>query len=136
MLLNVDTPAFGTYGDELIETCFSIARSVCEALEDARIPYAFLSNVRLSSGHHDGQMSDGLGSAHLYPILEGLGRAVCQRNATAWTLIGRAAELTDSGRTHIVITPTARDLENAAPERLELRTGLKIHMLVAEEVRK
>lgn len=134
VVLNVDTPAFGTYGDELIEACFSIARSVCEELEDLRVPYAFLSNARSSNGSQSGEAGDGLGAAHIKPILEGLGRAVCERSATAWSLIDRAAALTDAGRLHILITPTRRDLDSAGMERLELRSGLKVRVLVAEEV--
>lgn len=134
VILNVDTPAFGAYGDELIETCFSIARSVCERLEEMRIPYTFLSNARPSSGGSAGQASDGLGAAHLKPILESMGRAVCQRNATVWSLVDRAAALTDAGRIHIIITPARRDMETAGLERLELRSGLKPQIIVAEEV--
>ena len=135
VLLNVSTFAFGTYGNELLEKSFSLARGVCEALEEARIPYSFYTNARMAGGEGmTGEAGDGLGQAHLRPILEGLGRATYEWTSSLWSLIDRAARAGDAGRTHIVITPMRQDLENSGVERLSERTGIEPKVLVVMEV--
>ena len=135
VMLNLDTFAFGKYGDELIEKSFSLARSVCETLEEARIPYAFLTNARLAGGNGlTGEVGDGLGDAHLKPILEGLGRATYDKTSRVWSLIDRASRMSDAGRSHIVITPMGNDLQDAGLEKLTERTGEPPRVLVAMEV--
>lgn len=135
VLLNVNTFAFGTYGNELLEKSFSLARGVCEALEEARIPYSFYTNARLAGGDGmTGEAGDGLGCAHLRPILEGLGRATYDWTTSLWSLIDRAALTGDAGRTNILITPMRQDLRDSGVERLAERTGVEPKVLVVMEV--
>ena len=81
-----------------------------------------------------GEAGDGLGSAHLRPILEGLGRATGDWTVSLWSLIDRAALAGDAGRTNILITPMRQDLENSGVERLAERTGIEPKVLVVMEV--
>lgn len=134
VLLNMDTFAFGSYGEELIERTFSLARAVCEALEEQRIPYSFMTNARIQGDGISGEVGNGLGNAHLRPILERLGRAGYESAERAWTLVDRAMQTAESGRSHIVITPVHNDLERAGVNRLAQKTGVLPRVLVAEEV--
>jgi len=135
VLLNMDTFAFGTYGEELMEKSFSLARGVCEALEDARIPYTFLTNAALAGANGmTGEVGDGLGKAHLQPILEALGRATYENTGRVWSLVDRASKMSGEGRSHILITPMRNDLERAELENLERRAGVKARVLVTMEV--
>lgn len=135
VILNLDTFAFGTYGEELMEKAFSLARGICETLEEERIPYSFATNAQLAGGNGlSGEVDDGLGAAHLQTILEGLGRATYEWKESAWALLDRAAMAGDAGRSNIVITPMRSDLEHAGIERIAQRTGLEPKVIVIMEV--
>jgi uncharacterized protein (DUF58 family) len=134
VLLNLDTHASGKYGAEVLEKSFSLARGVCEALEDARIPYSFMTNAQLLGASAGGDAGDGLGGAHIRPILETLGRAGYERTETSWALVDRAVQRAEEGRVHILITPTPNDLTRAGLDRLALRTGTQPRVLITSEV--
>ncbi len=124
VMLNAHTFAFGTYGHEMLERAFSLCRGVCEALEEQRVPYAFISNVRcLGASDGFGEVGDGLGQAHLGAILEGLGRADLEPRATLEDLFDRALSRASVGRGHIFITPVENDLRDDLIARLRAATG-------------
>lgn len=135
VILNVQTFAFGSYGEELLEKGFSLARGVCERLEELRVPYSFYTNARMAGGEGlTGEAGDGLGQAHLRPILEGLGRASCDWTDTLWALIDRASAAAGDGRTVILITPMRQDLADSGVERIVERTGVEPRILTVMEV--
>lgn len=134
VLLNVDTSTFGKYAEGLMERCFSLTRSVCEELEAQKVAYSFFTNVRAAGGSN-GEIGDGLGRAHLSPILEGLGRATYERGDSLWALIDRAVRTGDAGRTMILITPARADLKGSEIERIAERTGVEPRVFAAEEAR-
>lgn len=124
VVFNVDTFLFGSYAEGLVETCCALARSVCEALEARRIPYAFLSNAACESRPEGfGQAGDGLGVAHLRGILEGLGRVNYEHWETLDTLLAQASAKAALGRLHIFITPSARELDHPGLARLRQVSG-------------
>ncbi len=129
VLVNTNTFAFGHYGEELLEKCFSIARDIMETLEEMRIPYAFLSNVSSVQP----AVSEGLGKMHLNSALVALGTADYGFSESVWSLIDRAVLAADSGKTIILITPMQQDLKNAEVERIALRTGMEPKIIYAME---
>lgn len=89
-----------------LEECLRLTRSVCETLEQRKIPYAFRTNGNLPGPMGKIQtMVEGLGEQHLSTILYGLGGAdgTCFysfRTLTRYTLKNR-----HSSDAYIVITP-------------------------------
>ena len=92
--------------DAQLEECLRLTRSVCEKLEQRKIPYGFRTNANLPGPvgkvHH---LMEGLGERHLNTILYGLGCAdgVCFhsfRYLTRQTLKKRKGS-----ESYIVITP-------------------------------
>lgn len=132
LMINADTFAFGTYGGEMLERCYAMARGICEALEEKRIPYSVITNTvtpGMSEGF--GEVSDGLGQAHLMTVLEGLGRASYDRRGTVEELFDRALSRASRGRMHIFITPVENDLHPDPIERLREATGEEVILYVA-----
>lgn len=121
--LNIDCT--GENREELIERCFSLARSVCEALESKRIKYSFFTNATAAGAIGCwSSVAEGLGSAHLYPILEGLGRATLEPHENFSRTVRRILKEAHQGGSHIIITPrTTRSVREAAAE-LSAVTGL------------
>ena len=119
----------------LIERCFSLARSVCDVLEDKGIKYDFLTNANAAGAFSIwSSIVEGLGERHYMSIMEGLGRATHQHVDTLETLLDKAARGTQQGRSHILITPM--NMPEIAPglERLEVLSGGRTLVINAEEV--
>ena len=124
VMLNANTFAFGSYGARMLEAALALCRGVCEALEEQRIPYAFISNARcLGMPDGFGEVGDGLGKAHLATVLEGLGRADSTFRDTLEGLFDRALSRAAVGRGHIFITPVRNDLHPELLQRLRAATG-------------
>ena len=135
LLMNADSFAFGRYGEDMLERCYSLARALCEALEDMRIPYSFMTNARMDGASETfGEAADGLGRAHLMTVLEGLGRAGYAAYEHADNLIERAAQVAERGRRFVFITPVKDDLHPEQLERLRIATGQEVLTIVGEEV--
>ncbi len=134
VMLNAHTFAFGTYGHQMLERAFSLCRGVCEALEDARIPYALITNARcLGAPDGFGEVGDGLGRMHLAAALEGLGRADYDSRDTLEGLFDRALTRANLGRGHVFITPVKNDLHPELLEKLRAATGEAALCITAEE---
>ena len=132
VLLNVECDEEGRRPDAgRIEECFSMARTVCEELEERGIQYSFLTNataagaVGLWSGIYDG-----LGDSHLFAILEGLGRATYLRAETFEETLQRAIRRTAQGRCHILITPREAHFYSYSLSRLRELSGQEILTLM------
>ena len=136
VVLNIDSALHGSACDPLDEICYSLTRGVCEELERRRISYAFCTNVisinQMGAWEY---VSDGLGGSHLMTILEGLGRASYRFRSSRESLMEDVRRRAESGRAHIVITPTRQDFSRQDMLRLEDFTGTKALVLTAEEVR-
>jgi len=134
VMLNAHTFGFGTYGSGRLEAALSLCRGVCEALEEQRIPYAFISNVRcLGMPDGFGEVGDGLGKAHLATVLEGLGRADYANRDTLEDLFDRALSRASVGRGHIFITPVRNDVRPELLQRLRAATGEEPLVITGED---
>jgi len=85
-----------------VENSLSIARTICQMLERKRVRYDFYSNmVTVGSMIKWDYVPEGLGSAHLNFILEGMGRAGHYAKESSGQLLARAR----GGREMILISP-------------------------------
>lgn len=115
---NVDDPDW-----QIIERAFSLARSVCELLEGKRIKYDFITNATTAGAISLwSSVTEGLGSAHLGAILEGLGRATYNHIEPFEITLKRAARRAEAGRSHIIVTPHNDEGINHAAKQLKDKT--------------
>ena len=82
-----------------LEDCLKLVRTVCEQLEDARIPYEMMSNGDLLS------IPEGIGREHLFFILRRLGLSRLMGYTAFSSLVDRAVCRRRSNCCYIVITP-------------------------------
>ena len=133
VLLNVECDRTEGW-EERLETCFSMARTVCETLEDKRIPYRFVTNAGAAGAITLwSQVSDGLGAGHLSTVLEGLGRATYDPLRPFAHTLEQTTRNVEQGRTHILITPALDDRWQWELSRLEQLSGARALILTPEE---
>ena len=132
VILNVDTRV--QEREELLETCFSIARTVCTMLERRGVKYSFVSNSILAGAQSDsGATNEGLGQRHFTGVLEHLGRATDACKMSMERLLEKEANRgTAAGR--ILITPGGEDESVHAVNRLREASGGNLLVLRAAEV--
>ena len=132
VVLNVDTQS--PESEELLETCFSLARTVCAMLERRGVKYSFTSNSILAGAPFDsGATSEGLGQRHFMGVLEHLGRATATCKISMERLLEKeACRGTADGR--ILITPGGENESVRAVNRLREAAGGNLLVLRAAEV--
>ncbi len=105
-----------------LERCLSIARTVCEKLEEQRIHYLFRSNGDLWD------VAEGIGRSHLFPILRSLGLSRLACYAPFSALADRCVREGRMSRTYIVIsseTPAALQKLQAYSEHRVISLSVK-----------
>jgi len=108
--------------EELLETCFSLARTVCAALERRGVKYSFTSNAALAGYFDTSAAGEGLGPRHFCGVLEHLGRATCEAHIPLARLLEREMHRPASvGR--ILITPGDEPAAARAVNRLREAAG-------------
>lgn len=113
-----------------IEACYSIARTVCEELENSAIRYDFLTNATAAGALGVwSTVEEGIGARHLDTVLEGLGRATYDKTSSFDRLCARSMRRTDAGRGRIVITPELLPEHRAALDKLQTLRGGTIQVL-------
>lgn len=130
VILNIDGGS-----NEGRESCFCIARTICEELTSRGISFRFETNV-LAAGHirMAGTIADGTGHVHLMRILELLGRATHNSGMSFDRLLSSVLQRREESREYIVITS---DLpESAASMLLRLRelSGGAVYVIEGDEV--
>lgn len=134
VLLNIQCDRTPGWEDRL-EACFSLARTVCETLEEKQIPYGFVTNAGAAGALSQwSQVSDGLGGHHLSTILEGLGRATYDPLKPFSLTLAQTARHAQQGRTYILITPQRDGSWLPALTKLEQLSGTPALILTPEEV--
>ena len=83
----------------LLESCLKLVRTVCEQLEEAKIPYELMSNGDLFS------IPEGIGREHLFLILRRLGLSRLGGFTSFSDLVERCVRRRRSNCSYIVITP-------------------------------
>ena len=117
----------------VLENAYSLARVVCERLEERRVSYGFVTNACLSSAAGFwSSMGDGLGSHHLNTIVEGLGAANYDCRFPLKRLLDRAARREETTRGYMLITPPLDGQGAALVRSFENETGQRVLILSAE----
>lgn len=120
--------------EPVIEDCFAIARTVCEALEEKHIKYSFTTNANTKGAISAwDNIIDGLGSSHIMKILEGLARASYGYVRSFKSILNKAYKNTEQGRSHIVITPKLTDDYRNSICKLRDLTGMQVLVLTPGE---
>ncbi len=130
LLLNVAESGGQPPKHTQIEACFSIARAVCELLEEKRVKYSIITNAT-SAGAMGlwSQIGEGLGPTHLKAILEGLGRATYDSTLPFSALAEKCLRSGEAGRSFILITPAITEEIRRQAARLEHIKGSRVLLL-------
>ena len=139
VILNVDHPTdiSPTEIETELEYCFSIARVVCEALNAKGIKFSFMTNALAAGAEQIWPTArDGLGTAHLMAIFEGLGRSTYFPSKSFTELLDSATKKVEQGRSYILITPYVTPVHRQGISRLRLLSGLDVLIIVSSELDK
>lgn len=132
VLLNVETNVADA--EPLLETCFSMARTVCAMLERKGVKYSFASNAILGGAPADpGATGEGLGRHHFMGILEHLGRATYAYNVSMSKMLEKESNR-GAAAGCILITPGGDGESIHAINRLREAAGGNLLVLRASEV--
>ena len=134
VVFNVETDQVrGNEFIALIERCFSIARTVCEALNSMGVKFSFATNARAEGAERIWPDSvDGLGRNHIMAIMEGLGRASYFPSERFTLTLDRAAKRAEQGRAHIIITPKMLPEYRAGIDKLKTMSGSDVCVICAD----
>ena len=125
VLLNVEGAT-----EEELEECLRLTRSVCEMLEQRKIPYAFRTNGNLPGPMGKIQtLVEGLGEQHLNTILYGLGGADHTCFHSFRTLTRHTLKNRNSSDAYIVITPDDKGEVSTCLHKLSNAVGAPVCVL-------
>ena len=115
---------------ELLEVCFSLARTVCGILEEKGISYDFSMNAMMAGlSTEPDELREGLGSRHFSRILECLGRATGEVTSSWPVFLERAA---GKGMMRARILITVDDEAENTPVLARLREASGGNLLVLQ----
>ena len=122
VILNADTSV--GENEDILETLFSMTRTVCEFLEGSGVPYRLVTNVAAFDGiGHKHIIPDGFGSDHLTSVLELLSRATYKTFESFEDMLAKIAHTAEQGRAHILLTPEITAKASPFLQKLNARTG-------------
>ncbi len=117
-----------------LEECLRLTRSVCERLEQQKIPYAFRTNANLPGPVGKVHaMVEGLGQRHLNTILYGLGGADGTCFHSFRYMARQTLKKRKSSESYIVITPDDRAEAHRCIQMLSNAVGTQVCVLKACE---
>lgn len=120
----------------LLESSFSMVRSICEELEKKRVSYDFHTNGVIAGAMGNWKrVEEGLGAGHLETVLEGLGRMTYDHRETAEVFFARVLKGVRSGNSFIVISPERTEELDKMVAELSERSGRKVLFICAEEMK-
>ncbi len=112
--------------EEEKEKCFEIVRTVCERLEQERIPYQFLSNGDA------GNLEEGFGAKHMNQLMTNLGRSSLYGFFSFDSLVERCIRERKRSRSYFIISAPLSAEERDALARLQRYSEYELCVLEAE----
>lgn len=117
-----------------LEECLRLTRSVCEKLEQMKIPYGFRTNANLPGPMGKvTSMVEGLGEQHLNTILYGLGCADATYFYSFRYLVRRTLRARKSNEAYILITPDDKGAIHSCIQELAGAVGASVCVLRGSE---
>lgn len=110
-----------------LENCLKLVRTVCEQLEESKIPYELMSNGDLLS------VPEGIGREHLFFILRRLGLSRLAGFTGFGSLIDRCVRRRRGNSCYIVITPAAGPEETALIDYLGCHVDSRPIVMIPDE---
>jgi len=109
---------------EQMEECYSVTRTVCEALEARGIPYDFRTNGDLTGPMGPlSHVNQGLGQPHLRTILYGLGRAAGKCTFPLERLVEQSLRTARTNQSYLLVTPPLPPHQRPVQQRLRTAGG-------------
>ena len=108
----------------VLEECLKLVRTVCEQLEERKIPYELISNGDLLS------VPEGIGRGHLFFILRRLGLSRLAGFTTFESLVDRCVRRRRGNCSYIVVTPLPGPQGRALIDRLSRHVDSRPVVLV------
>ena len=139
IVLDVEQPKGKMFSDAQFEACFSLARTVAQHLEQAKIPFDFTTNALIAGlskiEQESKSVSQSLGPAHLRFVLEKLGRASYGAKESFADLLDtlRLAQKQRYNHSIIMITPDRDSDKEKLLKRLELDVNGSVLTLYGED---
>jgi uncharacterized protein (DUF58 family) len=118
--------------DQSYEEAYSLARAVCEKLEDMGIMYSFCTNA-ITAGDINSwnYLSSGLGTQHLMHILEGLGRCGYRFASTLEKMLVKTLSNNTNTFAMIFISPEEDEARRREAEQIARRFGIRFFSATA-----
>lgn len=135
VMLDVNSTCEAEEKERRLESCFSIARTVCEMLEARGIQYDFITNASTGNALFKwSYIAEGLGRGHFLAILEGLGRASYFPTETFAETIEKIHAKRNMNRSTILIMPERDPTKEKMAEKLQEQGGARVAFLYGEEI--
>lgn len=116
--------------EAVLEECLRLTRSVCEKLEQRKIPYGFRTNANLPGPVGKVQsMVEGLGQRHLNTILYGLGCADGTWFHSFRYLTRQTLKKRKTNESYIIITPDDKGSVRTCIQELSNSVGTQVCVL-------
>lgn len=116
--------------EQQLEECLRLTRSVCEKLEQMKMPYGFRTNANLPGPVGKiTSMVEGLGEQHLNTILYGLGCADATCFYSFRYLVRKTLRARKSSEAYIVITPDDKGAVHSCIQELRGAEGTSVCVL-------
>ena len=120
--------------EELSEKCFSLARSVCDALEEKGIEYDFFMNPLIGGVNcRQHYFSRGLGRLHQRAILKQLAMATYSCEFSGEELIGKALDSSRTAPGLIFISACRSEAKSRMISRLAADPAITVREMYAED---
>jgi len=138
LVLDIEQPLGKTYSEDHFETCFSLARTVAEQLDKAKIPFDFTTNAMIAGfskiEQNATRVSQNLGAAHLRFVLEKLGRSSYGTKESFAELVVKLHEGQKQSQNHsiIIISPSRDVAKSQLANRLKLENNGSLLFIYAD----
>ena len=110
-----------------MENCLKLVRTVCEQLEEAKIPYELMSNGDLLT------VPEGIGREHLFFILRRLGLSRLSGFTGFGSLVDRCVRRRRGNSCYIIITPAVGPEENTLIDYLGCHVDSRPIVMIPDE---
>lgn len=119
---------------DAVEGSLRVCRSICEQLEQRKLPYSFLHSGLVFTGVGMlPPLEDGLGTVHINHILEGLCRATPNMPGSLDALMRKTIARDHDACCYVLIVPSMTEHVRLQAQLLKRRTGSHVEIFCGED---